>query len=127
VEPRFQARKSRRAGRAALHRYAKDAEPLIVLTTAAAVKLALPEHLEDYDKPRRHLPDDHPVVKLLVKGGWRLTGRGFGAWTGVHRTAGGGVRQGVRLAIVPWALGLMEQGHSPARHIEEGDPVPTQR
>ncbi|MEW2160573.1 helix-turn-helix domain-containing protein [Streptomyces sp. NPDC007189] len=85
-----------------LHRYGKEADPLIVLTTAAAARLGLPEHLEDHDEYRRHLPEDHPVVESLVKDGWRLTRRGFGPWTRISLTVEGGARQGVRLAILPW-------------------------
>ncbi len=73
------------------NRNGKDSHPLVVLTTAAAVKLGLPERLEGHDQ--RHslrLPDDHPVVKQLAKAKWKLAQRGFGQ------------RQCVQLAILPW-------------------------
>jgi hypothetical protein len=47
------------AGR--LHRSGKDSDPLIVVTTAAAARLGLPEHLEDRRSMR--LPEDHKVVR----------------------------------------------------------------
>jgi hypothetical protein len=76
-------------GASRLHRYGKDADPLIMLTAAAAVKLGLPEHLEGHDKRRGHLPQDHSVVQELGKAGWHLTRRGFGPWTRVSRTVDG--------------------------------------
>ncbi|WP_329625959.1 helix-turn-helix transcriptional regulator (plasmid) [Streptomyces sp. NBC_01255] len=87
-------------GAAKLHRYGKDADPLIVLTAAAAVKFGLPEHLEDRRGLR--LPEDHPVVKQVLKAKWQLTQRGFGPWARVYRKAQGRERQCVQLAILPW-------------------------
>ncbi|MFI9296783.1 telomere-associated protein Tap [Streptomyces gardneri] len=87
-------------GAAKLHRYGKDADPLIVLTAAAAVKLGLPEHLEDRRGLR--LPEDHPVVKQVLKAKWQLTQRGFGPWARIYRKAQGRERQCVQLAILPW-------------------------
>ncbi|MFE7547961.1 telomere-associated protein Tap [Streptomyces gardneri] len=87
-------------GAAKLHRHGKDADPLIVLTAAAAVKLGLPEHLEDRRGLR--LPEDHPVVKQVLKAKWQLTQRGFGPWARIYRKAQGRERQCVQLAILPW-------------------------
>ncbi|MGW8767561.1 telomere-associated protein Tap [Streptomyces sp. NPDC055815] len=83
-----------------LHRYGKDADPLIVLTAAAAVKVGLPEHLEDRRGLR--LPEDHPVVKQVLKAKWQLTQRGFGPWVRIYRKAQGRERQCVQLAVLPW-------------------------
>ncbi|MFS0696917.1 telomere-associated protein Tap [Streptomyces nitrosporeus] len=83
-----------------LHRNGKDADPLIVLTTAAAVKLGLPERLEDRRGLR--LEEDHPVVKQVLKAKWQLTKRGFGPWARIYRKASGAQRQCVQLAILPW-------------------------
>ncbi|MER0450140.1 helix-turn-helix domain-containing protein [Streptomyces sp. Edi4] len=83
-----------------LHRNGKDADPLIVLTTAAAVKLGLPERLEDRRGLR--LEEDHPVIKQVLKAKWQLTKRGFGPWARIYRKATGAQRQCVQLAVLPW-------------------------
>ncbi|MFE9387602.1 telomere-associated protein Tap [Streptomyces sp. NPDC007025] len=83
-----------------LHRHGKDADPLIVLTSTAAVKLGLPERLEDRRGLR--LPEDHPVVKQVAKAKWQLTQRGFGPWARIYRKAQGRERQCVQLVILPW-------------------------
>lgn len=87
-------------GASRLHRNGRDADPLIVLTEAAAVKLGLPERLEDRRGLR--LAEDHPVVKQVIRAKWKLTKRGFGPWARVYRPAQGNQRQCVQLAILPW-------------------------
>ncbi|MET7852933.1 helix-turn-helix domain-containing protein [Streptomyces avermitilis] len=87
-------------GAAKLNRYGKDSDPLIVLTTAAAVKLGLPERLEDRRGLR--LEEGHPVLKQISKAKWQLTQRGFGPWARIYRKAQGAQRQCVQLAILPW-------------------------
>ncbi|GAA2605433.1 helix-turn-helix transcriptional regulator [Streptomyces roseoviolaceus] len=87
-------------GASRLHRNGRDADPLIVLTEAAAVKLGLPERLEDRRGLR--LAEDHPVVKQVTRAKWKLTKRGFGPWARVYRPAQGNQRQCVQLAILPW-------------------------
>ncbi|MFD7092000.1 telomere-associated protein Tap [Streptomyces sp. NPDC059896] len=90
-------------GAAKLNRYGKDSDPLIVLTAAAAVKLGLPERLEGHEQRRSlRLPEDHPVVKQVLKGKWQLTQRGFGPWARIYRKAQGRERQCVQLAILSW-------------------------
>ncbi|WP_411137978.1 telomere-associated protein Tap [Streptomyces sp. C10] len=83
-----------------LNRHGKDADPLIVLTDAAAERLGLPAVLEDRRGLR--LAEDHKVVKQLAKAKWKLTKRGFGPWARVYRPAEGGKRQCVQFAILPW-------------------------
>ncbi|NMI54240.1 MULTISPECIES: telomere-associated protein Tap [unclassified Streptomyces] len=90
-------------GAAKLHRNGKDTDPLIVLTTSAAVKLGLPEHLEGHEQRRSlRLPADHPVVKQVAKAKWNLTQRGFGPWARIYRPAQSGRRQCVQLAVLSW-------------------------
>lgn len=86
-----------------LNRFGKDSYPLIVLTAAAAVKLGLPERLEGHEQRRSlRLPEDHPVVKQVLKAKWHLTQRGFGPWARIYRKAQGRERQCVQLAILSW-------------------------
>ncbi|QTZ95716.1 telomere-associated protein Tap [Streptomyces auratus] len=83
-----------------LHRSGKDADPLIVLTAAAAGRLGLPAELEDRRGLR--LPEDHQVIKQLARAEWKLTRRGFGPWARIYRPTEGGRRQCVQLAVLPW-------------------------
>ncbi|MFF7415295.1 telomere-associated protein Tap [Streptomyces lydicus] len=83
-----------------LHPSGKDADPLIVLTAAAAQRLGLPLELEDRRELR--LPEDHKVVKQLGRAKWQLTRRGFGPWARIYRPAERGRRQCVQLALLPW-------------------------
>ncbi|WP_326594522.1 telomere-associated protein Tap [Streptomyces sp. NBC_01803] len=88
-------------GQARLHRAGRDADPLVVLTAAAAERLGLPAQLTDRRGLR--LPEDHPVVRDLISAGWQLTKRGFGPWARVYRSVdAGGRRQCVQLAVLPW-------------------------
>ncbi|MEV5787760.1 helix-turn-helix domain-containing protein [Streptomyces sp. NPDC052287] len=90
-------------GAGKLSRYGKDSDPLIVLTAAAAVRLGLPERLEGHEQRRSlRLPEDHPVVKQVLKARWQLTQRGFGPWARIYRKAQGRERQCVQLAILSW-------------------------
>ncbi|MFE7778525.1 telomere-associated protein Tap [Streptomyces sp. NPDC057445] len=90
-------------GAARLHRNGKDADPLIVLTEAAAVRLGLPARLEGFEARRSlRLEEDHPVVKQVARAKWKLTQRGFGPWARIYRPAKAGRRQCVQLAILPW-------------------------
>ncbi|MFF8842122.1 telomere-associated protein Tap [Streptomyces sp. NPDC015127] len=89
-----------RLGAPRLHRNGQDADPLIVLTEAAAVRLGLPAELADRRTLR--LPDDHPVVRGLARAKWRLTKRGFGPWPRIYRPAQAGQRRCVQLAVLPW-------------------------
>ncbi|MYS87788.1 hypothetical protein [Embleya scabrispora] len=82
------------------HRAGRDADPLVVVTAAAAARLRLPAELDD----RKHLrlTESHPVVKQLLKPGRKLTKRGFGSWTKVYKPVDGGRRQCVQLAFPHW-------------------------
>jgi Helix-turn-helix len=91
-------------GAARLNRNGKDADPLVILTTAAAERLGLPASLMDSEETKRsqRLPDDHKVIKQIAGAKWQLTQRGFGPWARVWRPAVGGRRQCVQLAVLPW-------------------------
>ncbi|OAH11715.1 telomere-associated protein Tap [Streptomyces jeddahensis] len=83
-----------------LNRNGKDADPLIVLTDTAAERFGVPAVLEDRRTLR--LPEDHKVVRQIIKAKWQLTRRGFGPWTRIYRPAQGGQRHCVQLATLPW-------------------------
>ncbi|MEY9961312.1 helix-turn-helix domain-containing protein [Streptacidiphilus sp. MAP5-52] len=86
-----------------LHRNGRDGDPLVVLTAAATEKFGLPLDLAEFDSDRsRRLPEDHKVVKAVLKAKWQLTRRGFGPWARIYRPAEGNTRQCVQLAILPW-------------------------
>ncbi|MEZ0095299.1 helix-turn-helix domain-containing protein [Streptacidiphilus sp. EB129] len=87
-----------------LHRNGRDSDPLIVLTAAAVERFGLPLSLRDDDEMKRslRLPEDHKVVKQIIRAKWKLTQRGFGPWARIYRPATGGQRQCVQLAILPW-------------------------
>ncbi|MFB7657896.1 MULTISPECIES: telomere-associated protein Tap [unclassified Streptomyces] len=90
-------------GAPALNRYGRPADPLVVLTPAAAVQLGLPERLEGHEqRAGLRLPEDHPVVKQVTKAKWKLTRRGFGPWARVYRPAKAGQRQCVQFAVLSW-------------------------
>ncbi|RCH65532.1 helix-turn-helix domain-containing protein [Streptomyces sp. SDr-06] len=87
-------------GATRLHRSGKDADPLVVLTAAAAERLGLPAVLEDRRGLR--LAEDHPVVRQITRAKWKLTRRGFGPWARVYRPAQSGQRRCVQFAVLPW-------------------------
>jgi DNA-binding transcriptional regulator YiaG len=107
-----------------LNRYGRDGDPLIVLTAAAAERFGLPTALLDelvYPGKRlpanhvdlaqrtQRLPEDHTVVKALLRAKWQLTKRGFGPWARVYRPATDGGRQCVQFAVLPW--GALDPRH----------------
>ncbi|MEV6727126.1 helix-turn-helix transcriptional regulator [Streptomyces xanthochromogenes] len=86
-----------------LNRFGQAADPLVVLTAEAAVQLGLPERLEGHEqRASLRLPEDHAVVKQIMRAKWKLTRRGFGPWARIYRPAKNGQRQCVQLAIVSW-------------------------
>ncbi|MFD9635257.1 helix-turn-helix transcriptional regulator, partial [Streptomyces violascens] len=89
-----------RLGAERLHRSGKDADPLVVLTAAAAERLGLPALLEDRRGLR--LAEDHPAVRQITRAKWKLTRRGFGPWARVYRPAQSGQRRCVQFAVLPW-------------------------
>ncbi|MFF0728560.1 telomere-associated protein Tap [Streptomyces sp. NPDC004134] len=86
-----------------LHRHGQDADPLVVLTEAAAERLGLPLRLDNraLDDGMR-LAEDHPAVREILAAGWKLTRRGFGPWPRIYRPAEHGRRRCVQLAVLAW-------------------------
>ncbi|WP_404817280.1 telomere-associated protein Tap [Streptomyces thermolineatus] len=93
-----------------LHPHGRDADPLLVVTEAAAGRLGLPSVLADRRGLR--LPEDHKAVKQLARAKWQLTRRGFGPWARVYRAADGRRRLCVQLAVLPW--GALDERAWPA-------------
>ncbi|MFI1702674.1 telomere-associated protein Tap [Streptomyces bobili] len=91
----------------------KDADPLLVLTQSALKRYGLPATLTDEERHAGRLPEDHKVIKQLVRAEWRLTKRGLGPWARIYRPATGSDRQCVQLCIPSWnALDPRSWGHA---------------
>ncbi|MDX3526951.1 helix-turn-helix domain-containing protein [Streptomyces sp. ID05-39B] len=91
----------------------KDADPLIVLTASALKRYGLPATLTDEERHAGRLPEDHKVIKQLVRTDWKLTKRGLGPWARIYRPATGSDRQCVQLCIPSWnALDPRSWGHA---------------
>ncbi|MFD7552594.1 telomere-associated protein Tap [Streptomyces sp. NPDC059816] len=91
-----------RVGAQKLHASGKDADPLLVLTAVACERYGLPATLSDSERSAGRLPEDHKVIKLLERAGWKLTRRGLGPWARIYRPITGGRRQCVQLCIPSW-------------------------
>ncbi|MEV8127755.1 helix-turn-helix transcriptional regulator [Streptomyces sp. NPDC085944] len=91
-----------RLGQARLSGPGKDADPLLVLTKSALKRYGLPAALTDEERLAGRIPENHKVVKQLVRAQWRLTKRGFGPWARVYRPAQGSERACVQLCIPSW-------------------------
>ncbi|MFE1198462.1 telomere-associated protein Tap [Streptomyces olivaceoviridis] len=89
-------------GQARLHRHGKDADPVLVLTSAALERYGLPAELTPEERRAGRLPAGHKVVKQIARAGQQLTQRGFGAWTRVYREPEGSRRRCVQLCIPAW-------------------------
>ncbi|MFF6771967.1 telomere-associated protein Tap [Streptomyces sp. NPDC012637] len=96
-------------GQARLHRWGRDADPLLVLTAAALERYGLPAVLSQEERRAGRLPDGHQAVRQLIKADWKLTQRGFGPWARIYRPAEGSRRNCVQLCIPAWnALDVRE-------------------
>ncbi|MEU8710174.1 helix-turn-helix domain-containing protein [Streptomyces sp. NPDC048565] len=80
----------------------KDADPLLVLTEAALERYGLPATLAEEERLAGRLPEDHKVIKQLVRAEWQLTKRGFGPWARIYRPATGSERACVQLCVPSW-------------------------
>ncbi len=91
-----------RLGQARLAGPGKDADPLLVLTESALERYGLPTALNDEERLAGRIPENHKVVKQLLRAQWRLTKRGFGPWARVYRPAQGSERACVQLCVPSW-------------------------
>ncbi|MFE2435960.1 telomere-associated protein Tap [Streptomyces sp. NPDC059409] len=91
-----------RLGQARLAGPGKDADPLLVLTESALERSGLPTALNDEERLAGRIPENHKVVKQLVRAQWKLTKRGFGPWARVYRPAQGSERACVQLCVPSW-------------------------
>ncbi|MFD0141531.1 MULTISPECIES: telomere-associated protein Tap [unclassified Streptomyces] len=91
-----------RLGQPKLSGPGKPADPLLVLTEAALERYGLPATLTDEERHAGRLPEDHKVIKQLVRAEWKLTKRGFGSWARIYRPAVGSERACVQLCIPSW-------------------------
>ncbi|OPF71278.1 transcriptional regulator [Streptomyces antioxidans] len=91
-----------RLGAPRLNRNGRDADPVLVLTDAAALRLGLPDRLTDEERRAGRLSEGHKVLKQLERADWRLTRRGLGPWARVYRPAEGARRACVQLCVLGW-------------------------
>ncbi len=91
-----------RLGAPRLNRNGRDADPVLVLTDAAAVRFGLPARLTDEERRAGRLPEGHKVLNELERADWRLTRRGLGPWARIYRPAEGSRRACVQLCVLGW-------------------------
>ncbi|MGV9852787.1 telomere-associated protein Tap [Streptomyces sp. NPDC003442] len=91
-----------RLGAPRLNRNGRDADPVLVLTDVAAVRLGLPARLTDEERRAGRLAEGHKVLKQLEKADWQLTRRGLGPWARIYRPAEGALRACVQLCVLGW-------------------------
>ncbi|MFZ4275694.1 telomere-associated protein Tap [Streptomyces arboris] len=89
-------------GQARLHRYGRDADPILVLTASALERFGLPVALPEEERHAGRLRSGHKVVKQIDRAGLKMSQRGFGPWARVYRDPEGSRRRCVQLCILPW-------------------------
>jgi transcriptional regulator with XRE-family HTH domain len=94
--------KEAKLGQPRLSAAGKDADPLLVLTEAALERYGLPVALTRQERLAGRIPENHKVIKQLVRAEWKLTKRGFGPWARIYRPATGSARACVQLCIPSW-------------------------
>lgn len=77
-----------------------DAGPLLVLTEAAAARLALP--LAPPAPAQRHPRSDHPLLRQLRAIGWQTDTHGLGPWSTLHPNHQDPHHDGIHLAVTAW-------------------------
>ncbi|MGJ5756556.1 telomere-associated protein Tap [Streptomyces puniciscabiei] len=96
-------------GQPRLHRYGRDADPVLVLTPAAMERYGLPETLSPEERRAGRLQDGHKVVRQVKKAGLQLTQLGFGPWARLYRDPEGARRRCVQLCIPSWGALPVEE------------------
>ncbi|MCD9586272.1 helix-turn-helix domain-containing protein [Streptomyces sp. 8ZJF_21] len=91
-----------RLGAPRLNRNGRDADPVVALTDAAAVRFGLPARLTDEERRAGRLSEGHKVLEQLERADWRLTRRGLGPWARIYRPAEGSRRACVQLCVLGW-------------------------
>ncbi|MCW8121851.1 helix-turn-helix domain-containing protein [Streptomyces anthocyanicus] len=87
-------------GAAPVRREALPPGPLLVLTSTARARLALPAGLPDL--PARHPRSDHPLLQQARAIGWQTDADGLGAWTRLHPSGGDPACDRIHLAVTDW-------------------------
>ncbi|MGN9821884.1 telomere-associated protein Tap [Streptomyces sp. SD11] len=82
-------------GAAPLSQFGENSGPLLVLAESAVEFLGLPVRLDD--RKRLRVSDDHPAVKAVEEGGWKLSRAGLSPWSFLFKN-----RTEVHIASVPW-------------------------
>nr|WSX25636.1 transcriptional regulator [Streptomyces tubercidicus] len=106
-----------RLGAPRLNDWGRDADPLLLLTPAAAQRYGLPDALTEEQRKAGRLPDTHEAIASLAAADWKLTQRGLGPWARIYRTAQGARRMCVQVAFLGWgALEPRTWGCAPDLH-----------
>ncbi|MGI5380598.1 helix-turn-helix domain-containing protein [Streptomyces sp. CA-251387] len=87
-------------GAAPVRREALPPGPLLVLTSTARARLALPANLPDL--PARHPRSDHPLLQQARAVGWQTDADGLGPWARLHPSAGDPACDSIHLAVTDW-------------------------
>ncbi|MFF4291387.1 telomere-associated protein Tap [Streptomyces sp. NPDC001633] len=85
-----------------LNDWGRDADPLVVLTAAAAARFGLPAALTAEERRAGRLSADHDAHRELAAADWKTTQRGLGPWARIYRAAEGSRRLCVQLACLGW-------------------------
>ncbi|MFB7825304.1 telomere-associated protein Tap [Streptomyces hydrogenans] len=91
-----------RLGQPRLHRYGRDADPILILTGSALQRYGLPDALSEEERSAGRLKDGHKVIKQIEKAGLQMTQRGLGPWARLYREPVGSRRRCVQLCIPAW-------------------------
>ncbi|MFK0288047.1 helix-turn-helix domain-containing protein [Streptomyces sp. NPDC090499] len=100
-------------GATPVHREALPPGPLLVLTSTARARLALPAGLPDL--PARHPRSDHPLLQQARAIGWQTDADGLGPWTRLYPSAGDPACDSIHLAVTDWGALHQDAWNLPER------------